>query len=66
MADDPTPPATATLTSIGAYKILKPLGEGGMGAVYLAEQDQPVKRRVALKLIKLGMDSRAVISRFEH
>src|SRR5262249_21117098 len=42
---------------IGPYKLLQKLGEGGMGAVYLAEQQEPVKRRVALKLIKPGMDS---------
>ncbi|MEO6595477.1 MAG: serine/threonine protein kinase, partial [Planctomycetota bacterium] len=51
---------------IGPYRILDELGEGGMGTVYLAEQSTPVKRRVALKLIKLGMDSKAVLSRFEQ
>jgi eukaryotic-like serine/threonine-protein kinase len=50
---------------IGPYKILETLGEGGMGVVYLAEQTEPVKRRVALKVIKAGMDSKAVIARFE-
>ena len=50
---------------IGAYKLLSRLGEGGMGVVYLAEQTEPVRRRVALKLIKLGMDTREVIARFE-
>ena len=50
---------------IGPYKILSVLGEGGFGIVYLAEQSEPVRRRVALKLIKPGMDSRAVIARFE-
>ena len=49
---------------VGPYKILQPLGEGGMGVVFLAEQDQPVRRRVALKLIKPGMDSAQVIARF--
>ncbi|MBK8979770.1 MAG: SUMF1/EgtB/PvdO family nonheme iron enzyme [Planctomycetes bacterium] len=51
---------------IGAYRILGTLGEGGMGTVYLAEQERPVSRKVALKLIKLGMDSRAVVARFEQ
>ncbi|MCK4658395.1 MAG: serine/threonine protein kinase [Phycisphaerae bacterium] len=50
---------------IGSYRILDTLGEGGMGIVYLAEQTKPVRRRVALKLIKPGMDSREVIARFE-
>jgi serine/threonine protein kinase len=51
--------------SIGPYHIVELLGEGGMGTVYLAEQLAPVQRRVALKVIKLGMDSRAVLKRFE-
>jgi eukaryotic-like serine/threonine-protein kinase len=50
---------------IGPYTLLRPLGEGGMGIVYLAEQKTPVERRVALKVIKLGMDTREVVSRFE-
>jgi serine/threonine protein kinase len=50
---------------IGPYKVLDFLGEGGMGAVYLAEQEQPIRRRVALKVIKLGMDTKEVIARFE-
>jgi serine/threonine protein kinase/WD40 repeat protein len=50
---------------IGPYKILKRLGEGGWGMVYLAEQTVPVRRRVALKVIKLGMDTKSVIARFE-
>ncbi len=49
---------------IGRYKLLQQLGEGGCGVVYLAEQEQPVRRRVALKLIKLGMDTKQVIGRF--
>ena len=50
---------------IGPYKTLGVLGEGGFGVVYLAEQSEPIRRRVALKVIKPGMDSRAVIARFE-
>ena len=50
---------------VGPYKILGILGEGGMGAVYAAEQTEPVRRRVAVKLIKLGMDSKQVLARFE-
>jgi serine/threonine protein kinase/WD40 repeat protein len=50
---------------IGRYKLLEKIGEGGFGAVYAAEQREPVKRRVALKLIKLGMDTRQVVARFE-
>jgi serine/threonine protein kinase/tetratricopeptide (TPR) repeat protein len=50
---------------VGHYKLLSILGEGGMGIVYLAEQEKPIKRRVALKVIKPGMDSKRVIARFE-
>jgi len=50
---------------IGNYKLLESIGEGGMGTVYLAEQIKPVKRRVALKIIKLGMDTKQVVARFE-
>src|SRR5438445_1512272 len=52
-------------TIIGPYKLLQQIGEGGMGTVFMAEQTQPVQRKVALKLIKPGMDSRQVIARFE-
>lgn len=52
-------------TSIGRYKLLRVLGEGGMGIVYLAQQQEPVKREVALKVIKPGMDSKRVLARFE-
>jgi serine/threonine protein kinase/tetratricopeptide (TPR) repeat protein len=52
-------------TVIGPYKLLEQLGQGGMGVVFLAEQTQPVRRRVALKIIKPGMDTRQVIARFE-
>jgi serine/threonine protein kinase len=50
---------------IGPYKLLQQIGEGGFGVVFLAEQERPVKRRVALKIIKPGMDTREVIARFE-
>src|SRR5213596_202733 len=50
---------------IGRYKLLEQIGEGGCGVVYMAEQEKPVKRRVALKIIKLGMDTKQVIARFE-
>jgi eukaryotic-like serine/threonine-protein kinase len=49
----------------GRYKLLEAIGEGGMGSVWVAEQSQPVKRKVALKLIKAGMDSKSVLARFE-
>jgi len=52
-------------TKIGRYELLELIGEGGMGLVYLAQQKEPVKRRVALKIIKPGMDSKEVIARFE-
>jgi serine/threonine protein kinase/Tfp pilus assembly protein PilF len=52
-------------TSIGRYHLLQKIGEGGMGEVWLAEQKQPVRRRVALKVIKAGMDTREVVARFE-
>ena len=52
-------------TVIGRYKLLQELGEGGFGVVYMAEQQEPVQRKVALKIIKLGMDTRQVIARFE-
>src|SRR5262245_18608866 len=52
-------------TWIGPYQLLEKLGEGGMGTVFLAEQVEPVRRRVALKIIKAGMDSAQVLARFE-
>jgi WD40 repeat protein/serine/threonine protein kinase len=72
----PAPPAQGTAlhrpasddapgSVIGPYKLLQQLGEGGMGTVFMAEQTRPVQRVVALKLIKAGMDSRAVLARFE-
>ena len=52
-------------TVIGPYKLLQEIGEGGFGVVYMAEQSEPVRRKVALKIIKLGMDTKNVIARFE-
>ncbi len=61
------PPSESLLgQSIGPYKLLQKLGEGGMGVVYMAEQQQPFHRRVALKVIRAGMDSAQVVARFEH
>src|SRR2546423_3963801 len=51
--------------TIGRYKLLQQIGEGGCGVVYMAEQAEPGRRRVALKIIKLGMDTKSVIARFE-
>ena len=59
------PTAEALGTVIGPYKLLQQIGEGGMGTVYMAEQTHPVQRKVALKVIKAGMDSKQVIARFE-
>src|SRR5262249_25129653 len=52
-------------SAIGPYKLLEQIGEGGFGVVFLAEQERPVRRKVALKIIKPGMDTRQVIARFE-
>ena len=52
-------------TRIGRYKLLEKIGEGGFGVVWMAEQEEPVRRRVALKIIKLGMDTKEVVARFE-
>jgi eukaryotic-like serine/threonine-protein kinase len=52
-------------TVIGLYKLLEPIGEGGFGVVFMAEQQQPVRRKVALKVLKPGMDTRQVVARFE-
>src|SRR5262249_49567666 len=52
-------------TVIGPYKLLEQIGEGGFGVVFMAEQEEPIRRKVALKLIKPGMDTRQVIARFE-
>lgn len=50
---------------IGRYRVLEKIGEGGFGVVYMAEQEEPVRRRVALKILKLGMDTRQIVARFE-
>src|SRR6185436_18546936 len=50
---------------IGRYQVLQQIGEGGCGAVYMAQQQDPVRRRVAIKVIKLGMDTKSVLARFE-
>ncbi len=75
VAQDVPPGPTATIgfpsstevpgTVIGPYKLLEQIGEGGFGVVFMAEQTRPVQRKVALKIIKPGMDSRQVIARFE-
>ncbi len=59
------PSLQPTQTQIGPYHLLEVLGEGGMGTVFLAEQRQPVVRRVALKVVKLGMDTKSVLARFD-
>ena len=61
----PAPSTELSGTVIGPYKLLQPIGEGGMGTVYMAEQTEPVRRFVALKLIKAGMDGRQVLARFD-
>jgi tetratricopeptide (TPR) repeat protein/tRNA A-37 threonylcarbamoyl transferase component Bud32 len=58
-------PAEKAGDRIGRYKLLQQIGEGGCGVVYMAEQEEPVRRRVALKIIKLGMDTKQVIARFQ-
>src|SRR5205085_4326798 len=72
--DDPAPELAATVDQapaegpgsvVGPYRLMEEIGEGGMGVVYVAEQTHPVRRRVALKLIKPGMDTREVVARFE-
>jgi len=59
------PPEEQPGERIGRYKLLQKIGEGGCGVVYMAEQEEPVRRRVALKVIKLGMDTKQVVARFE-
>jgi serine/threonine protein kinase len=74
LLDSPDPFGVATIdqpanertgTMIGPYKLIEQIGEGGMGAVWMAQQQEPVKRLVAVKLIKAGMDSKQIIARFE-
>jgi len=62
---DDAPPEETTGATIGPYTLLGLIGEGGFGLVFLAEQQHPVRRRVAVKVLKPGMDSRRVIARFE-
>ena len=61
----PEAPDEAVGMTIGRYKLLEKIGEGGCGVVYVAEQTEPIRRRVALKVIKLGMDTKQVVARFE-
>ena len=61
----PLPPFEKAGDRIGRYKLLEQIGEGGFGVVWMAEQEEPVRRRVALKIIKLGMDTKEVVARFE-
>src|SRR5436190_13010002 len=62
-AEEPAGEAVGQM--LGRYKLLERVGEGGCGVVYVAEQTEPVRRRVALKVIKLGMDTKQVVARFE-
>ncbi|MHC4146392.1 MAG: serine/threonine protein kinase [Planctomycetota bacterium] len=62
---DDSPISEVPGSTVGRYKLLEKVGEGGFGAVWAAEQKRPVKRRVALKIIKLGMDTKQVVARFE-
>jgi serine/threonine protein kinase/tetratricopeptide (TPR) repeat protein len=64
-ADDPQPITERAGTVIGPYKLMEQIGEGGMGLVFVAEQQRPVRRKLALKVIKPGMDTRQVVARFE-
>src|SRR5262245_31012650 len=63
-AEEP-PVVECPSTVIGTYKLLEQIGEGGFGVVFMAEQTEPVRRKVALKVLKPGMDTRHVIARFE-
>src|ERR1039458_4749322 len=62
---EPDPAHEHAGTRIGRYKLLEQIGEGGFGVVWMAEQEEPVRRRVALKIIKLGMDTKEVLARFD-
>src|SRR5262249_3747641 len=61
--EEPTPEGPGAV--IGSYKLLEQIGEGGFGVVFMAEQQRPIRRKVALKVLKPGMDTRQVIARFE-
>src|SRR5690349_16316405 len=63
-AADFNKPGDESVGQFGPYRIVRLLGEGGMGAVYLAQQQSPIRRQVALKVIKLGMDTREIVARF--
>src|SRR5262245_20606316 len=70
LTTDFSPESSASLTgepgdAIGRYKLKVKIGEGGCGIVYMADQERPVRRKVALKIIKLGMDTKQVVARFE-
>src|ERR1044071_437039 len=60
-----TPLIEAAGCRVGRYRLLQKIGEGGCGVVFMADQEEPIRRRVALKVIKAGMDTREVIARFE-
>src|SRR5579871_1888020 len=62
---DPVPQVEKPGDRIGRYRLLQEIGHGGCGVVYMAEQEVPVRRKVAVKVIKLGMDTRQVVARFE-
>ena len=66
--DEPSPPPSDELPGarVGRYRLVERIGEGGFGTVWMAEQTEPVTRRVALKILKLGMDTRQVVARFER
>src|SRR6188768_4597547 len=65
-AEETTGPGETVGSHIGRYRLLQKIGQGGFGTVWMAEQSEPVKRRVALKIIRIGMDTREFIARFEQ